>query len=360
VSGAIHTERAADRETPIGWVLERLQAHDAVSAAGDAPVEIERGDARFVLTVARHDGEVLDAAVDVGMDDEDERQLALFDEIPTGGEARGLELPELTAIPAAPLHDVRRLSYSALALFERCSYRFYAERVLGLPRREVTRAAPEGGSGGLAATEIGDAVHRLLEVVPLAAPATPERTELAATVRGWYPSATDDELDRIAGLVDAYCASPTASRLAALPDARAERPFTFEHDGVLIRGRLDVHWQSGERALVVDYKSNVLEGREPADIVEDEYTLQRLVYALVCFRAGASEVEIAYQFLERPNDVVSATFTADDTPALEADLSAAIARIRAGEFRPTPSEFACSDCPALDVVCAGPRLALSR
>ena len=42
---------------------------------------------------------------------------------------------------------------------------------------------------------------------------------------------------------------------------------------------------------------------------------------------------------------------------LEAELSAAIARINAGEFVPTPSEFTCSGCPALDLVCAGPRLA---
>ena len=41
---------------------------------------------------------------------------------------------------------------------------------------------------------------------------------------------------------------------------------------------------------------------------------------------------------------------------LEGRLSASIARIRAGDFRPTPSAFACSGCPALDVVCAGPRL----
>jgi len=41
---------------------------------------------------------------------------------------------------------------------------------------------------------------------------------------------------------------------------------------------------------------------------------------------------------------------------LEAGLSASIAAIRAGEFQPTPSPFACSGCPALDVVCAGPRL----
>ncbi len=129
---------------------------------------------------------------------------------------------------------------------------------------------------------------------------------------------------------------------------------------MLIRGRLDVLWQEGDRALVVDYKSNALEGREPAEIVEAEYVLQRLVYALVCLRSGATEVEIAYQFLERPDDVVSTSFTRDDVAELESELSAAIARIRAGEFRPTPSEFVCADCPALDLVCAGPRLAVAR
>jgi hypothetical protein len=175
-------------------------------------------------------------------------------------------------------------------------------------------------------------------------------------VRDWYPRVTDDELERVAGLVDSYCASSLAQRLAGLSGALPERPFVFEHDGVLIRGRLDVHWQDGDRALVVDYKSNALEGREPAEIVEAEYGLQRLVYALVCLRGGAAEVEVAYQFLESPSDVVSTSFTHDDIERLEAELSGAIARIRAGDFHPTPSEFVCSDCPALDVVCAGPRL----
>ena len=31
-------------------------------------------------------------------------------------------------------------------------------------------------------------------------------------------------------------------------------------------------------------------------------------------------------------------------------------RINEGDFRPTPSQFACAGCPALDVVCAGPGL----
>ncbi len=71
---------------------------------------------------------------------------------------------------------------------------------------------------------------------------------------------------------------------------------------------------------------------------------------------GAEEVEVVYAFLERPDAPVSTLFARDDVPELEAELSAAIARIDAGEFVPTPSEFTCMGCPALDVVCAGPRL----
>jgi hypothetical protein len=235
---------------------------------------------------------------------------------------------------------VRRLSYSALALYERCSYRYYAERLAGL--RERRQATGEGG-GGLAATEIGDAVHRLLE---LPAPDL-------ARVREWYPTVTDAEIERIDALVAAYRESELAGRAEG---ARAELGFAFEHDGVLVHGRFDLYRRDGRRALVIDYKTNEIGERDPAEVVESEYTLQRLVYALACFRAGAEEVEVAYAFLERPNAPVVTLFGLDDVGILEATLSAAIARIDAGEFVPTPGEFACTDCPALDVVCAGPRL----
>ena len=299
----------------------------------------------------------------------EEGQLALFAELPGrsvagGSAAAGIELSLLEPLPEPPLHDVRRLSYSALALFERCSYRYFAERVAGLRPVPVERVAGNGSHddganvSALAGTEIGDAVHRLLETVPLHEPVPPPRADLDATVRAWYPAATDAELDRIVGLVDAYCASPLAARLASLAGARTERPFAFEHDGVLLHGRLDVLWREGSRALVVDYKSNALDGADPAAVVEAEYRLQRLVYALACLRDGADEAEIVYQFLERPDDLVGETFTAADGESLESELSEAIGRIRAGDFHPTPSEFACAGCPALDVVCAGPRLPL--
>jgi ATP-dependent helicase/nuclease subunit A len=359
VSGAIDPGRTADRSTPIGWVLDRLEANDTVVEAGDAPIELERDEARFVLSVNRYEPRAEESAAEPEAAADDELQLALFGELPPIRPRLGIQLPSLAEIPAPEAHDVRRLSYSALALFERCSYRYFAERVLGLPPRERAASGADG-AGRLAAHEIGDAVHRLLEHVALYDPVAPARDELDGTVRGWYAEVSSEELDRVATLVDAYCESDLARRMAGLAGARPERPFTFEHDDVVIRGRLDVLWREGEHALVVDYKSNALEGRTPAEIIDSEYTLQRLVYALVCLRAGANEVEVAYQFLEQPNDVVSTTFTDADVPTLEAELSAAIARIREGDFRPTPSEFVCADCPALDLVCAGPRLGLAR
>jgi len=55
-------------------------------------------------------------------------------------------------------------------------------------------------------------------------------------------------------------------------------------------------------------------------------------------------------------DALLATFERADLPGLGAELSEAIAHIQAGEFRPTPSDFVCPDCPVLGVVCAGPAL----
>jgi ATP-dependent helicase/nuclease subunit A len=346
VSGSIDPAKAAAAETPIGWVLERLGPEE-LDQAGDGPLEVVRGDARLVLRVDRDVPE----AEEVVQVAEEEAQLSLFAAgEPVAPRVEVPPLPELVPVPAPPAYRIRRLSYSALALFERCSYRFYAERVVGLRAGKPTGA----GEGGLAATEIGDAVHALLERVDLTAPRVPD--DLEALVRTRYPKVTSEEIARIRSLVAAYCGSGLAERIAGLEGAAAERPFAFEHDDVLFHGRLDVLHQAAGRAIVVDYKTNVLDERPPEEVVEHEYRIQRLVYAIACLRAGADEVEVVHQFLERPDAVVSSTFEHSDLPGLEAELSEAIAHIQAGEFRPTPSEFVCADCPVLGVVCAGPAL----
>jgi ATP-dependent helicase/nuclease subunit A len=352
VSGSVDVGAVTPERTPMAWVLERLDLAEELESSGAGPVELTRGLAPLVLRVDRHapaepELGLVQTVAEPGHGD----QLALFDGGGAVMQPVAPRLRDLATIPDPPLYRVSRLSYSAISLFERCSYRYWAERVAGM------RATPwesNGGAGGLHPTEVGDAVHRLLEEVDLAKPVMPDGLE--ELVRAWYPSVAADELDRISAFVAAYVDSGLARRLAALPGVRAERPFAFEHDGVVVNGRLDVLWHGGEEALVLDYKTNALEGREPAEIVEEEYRVQRLVYALACLRAGIERVEVVYHFLESPDAVVSTSFGPPDVASLELELSELIARIRDGDVRPTPSPFACSGCPALDRVCAGPRL----
>ncbi len=356
ISGSIGSPDEAAEETPISWVLGRLALDDAVREHPTSrPHEVERGGATVLLRIDRGQPDPAPAAQPVaeppGVASE-AGQLALFEGVGEALPPPAPRLRELTVLPEPPLHVPSRLSYSALSLFERCSYRYYAERVAGM--RPVPWANGADGEPRLHATELGDAVHRLLERVELGAPRPPAALE--EIVREWYPAVGEPELARVRGLVAAYCGSSLATRIAALDGVRVERPFSFLLDDVLLNGRLDVLWRDGERSLVLDYKTNALEGRDPAEIVETEYRGQRAVYALACLRAGAAEVEVLYQFLEAPESLVSSTFARDDVGTLESELRAVIERVREGDFRPTPSLYACSGCPALDRVCAGPGL----
>jgi RecB family exonuclease len=333
----------------MGWVLDRLDAAGELGA--EAPVELERGDARFLLRVDRFAPEPEDK-LSAEPETDEEGQLSLFAELPTVAAIHAPTLPPLEPVPAPPLHRARRLSFTALSLFERCSYRYYAERVAGMRERDSSGGVP--GFEGLGATEVGSAVHSVLEHLDLTAPRVPD--DLEERVRAEWPAATDENLERIRENVAAYCDSELSARVAALGGAAAERHFTFLHDGVLLHGYLDVFYSDGSRAVVVDYKTNLLEELEPAAVVDSDYHLQRLVYALACLRTGVEKAEVVYQFLERPDEPVSRVFARAEIPALEGELSAAIERIQAGDFRPTPSESVCGGCPALDLVCAGPRL----
>jgi ATP-dependent helicase/nuclease subunit A len=337
VSGSVDLGSERETPSPIAWVLDRLDADAELAEAGDTPLELVRGDARLLVRLDRYRPETAVGAVEPEPVEE-EGQLALFaaleDAIATPAAAP--ELSPLVALPDPPLHRVRRLSFTSISLFEQCAYKYFARYGLGMSERPVEL---EGEPGDRSGTEIGSAVHSLLEGIDLAAPVVPE---------------LEDELIR--GFVAAYCDSDLARRVAALEGVEQERHFTFEHDGVLVHGFIDAFYLRDGRALVVDYKTNALGDASPEEIVEQDYRLQRLVYALACFRAGAEEVEVVYHFLERPEAPVEAVFTRADVPELEAELSAAIERIQAGEFPPTPSDFACAGCPALDLVCAGPRL----
>ena len=271
-----------------------------------------------------------------------------------------------------PIVPSRPLSYTAISAYEECGYRFYMERVLGLGAggRALSRIAPQtsttpGGNDDASPsareerTAQGAAVHALLEWSQAngwqepsaqlasrhaaAAGLDPERTDAAALlepVRGWLGS----------GL---------RTRIAGATRVRAEVPILLGVSGSVLRGSVDLLVErDGQPPLVVDYKTDRLDGSNPSDRAA-AYETQRTIYALaVAESLGAPIVEVAYLFLERPDEPA---ITLLDTAAMEAGrkrLETTISRISTGDFSVAPIEqrswSLCRGCPALGRLCSGP------
>jgi ATP-dependent helicase/nuclease subunit A len=294
---------------------------------------------------------------------------------PEAGEAaEPVSRPGFPELPARAALPVGRLSYSALESYARCGYRFYLERVLslrdwGVPAPAASSAptatpAPAGEPEELTAAEglplllRGSIVHELLERIDFARPELPDPERVAARIEAEGLAPLDPDIADVRDLVERFIDSSLRERLAAARIARRELPFAFTLDvageELLVNGVLDVHAAEERGALIVDYKSDRLEGRDPELVVEEQYATQRVVYALAGLRAGAPRTEVAYCFLDRPDEPVTATFEPEDVPALEGRLLELAGDLLAGRFEPTdaPHRGLCQFCPGQPALCS--------
>ncbi|MGZ4173897.1 MAG: UvrD-helicase domain-containing protein, partial [Solirubrobacteraceae bacterium] len=148
LSGAAKLESWPTRGAPMWWI--------APAFLGELTDTLEAGDSGVV---ARELGEwsapVAYAAIGPEADDAEEpgaAPVAPAAAVPAsaGGPAPG-PAPPIPQAPPPPLESpagppVAQLSYSSLGEYSRCGYRFYLERVLGLPREREPR--PERGRAG--------------------------------------------------------------------------------------------------------------------------------------------------------------------------------------------------------------------
>jgi ATP-dependent helicase/nuclease subunit A len=268
--------------------------------------------------------------------------------------------------PARPPPPVASLSYSSLGEYARCGYRFYAERVLGLPPAPVPppseQEAPErsGSPPVRPAEQRGVLIHALLEGLDFRRPSVPgpEAVAAAAVRAGIGPAPGPDETGELEALVRSFAAGELCARLGRARDVRREERFAFLlGGGELITGAFDVlAREPGERMLIVDYKSDRLRGAEPAAVVDDAYLTQQLIYGLAAVRAGAAEAEVVHCFLERPGEPVSARFTRSDAGDLEQELERLAAGVARQDFAvaATPHRALCSGCPVDGGLCSWP------
>jgi ATP-dependent exoDNAse (exonuclease V) beta subunit len=258
---------------------------------------------------------------------------------------------------------VSALSYSSLGEYGRCGYRFYAERVLRLPPIPEPRNVAEPVEGPRNAADRGVLLHALLEGLDFRRPAIPgaDAVTAAAAQAGLHPPPGPAEADELAALVRRFADSELCARLGRAVQTRREERFAFPLSAdpaqPLVVGAIDVlAREAAGRMLVVDYKSDRLDGADPAAVVTRQYGTQRLVYALAALHAGATAVEIAHCFLERPDEPVSVTFESAQRSELEGRLAALGRGVleRRFEVAAAPYRGLCAGCPAQGGLCSWP------
>jgi ATP-dependent exoDNAse (exonuclease V) beta subunit len=273
-----------------------------------------------------------------------------------------------------PVGPSRPLSYTAIAAYEECPYRFYMERVLrlGAPRRTGSRPGPEVALGPAGEEPVtpsaregrtarGATVHALLEWSQANGWALPP-ADLA--VRQALANGLDqDRAEQLLEPVREWISSPFRARIAAEADrTRAEVPLLLSVGGTVLRGSIDLLVErEGRPPLVVDYKTDRLDGSDPAEHAA-RYDVQRSIYALAVAEAlGAEEVEVAYVFLERALEPVVSLLGPQQMAVARSRLEDRIAGIAVGEFPAAAAEGRdwplCRGCPALRGICSAPAAA---
>jgi ATP-dependent exoDNAse (exonuclease V) beta subunit len=270
-----------------------------------------------------------------------------------------------------PTVPSRPLSYTAIAAYDECAYRFYMERVLDLPERvrPLSRigmqTANAGGDGppGMRehAAARGAAVHSLLEWSAANEWREPSGDLAARHAIAAGLDATGETADALLAPLRAWLGSELLRDrvLAAGATFRAEVPLLLAVGGATLRGSIDLLVErDGEPPLVIDYKTDRLDGATPAQRAE-RYATQRVIYALAVAEAReAAAVEVAYVFLERPEEPAIELLDAEAMERRREALTAVIARIAGGEFPVAALEQRswdlCRGCPALGRLCSGP------
>jgi ATP-dependent exoDNAse (exonuclease V) beta subunit len=356
LSGLVTEKAAAEKHsTP---VVERLVEGLGVDRAGDSVVPIPPPPPRRGLKASFPPSEM---AVRFNSPERADRLVERRAAPPVAAELGEGPAPlRKRRVRAVPRH---RLSYSAISAFQSCGYRFQMERIFGFGRG--AGPAPLDPDAELSAREErsarGRAAHGLLEWSEANGWRQPPTDLISARALGEGLDPSEGLVAELAAAVAAWLGSPLfAERLAGRPvRTGAEVPITLEVADSVLRGSIDLLVEAdGSAPLVIDYKTDRLGGSSPAGHA-DRYEIQRNLYGLAVAEARAvADVEVAYVFLERPEEPVMTTLGPAELERGREMLEGAIAEIASGRFEVAPQEKRgwdlCRGCPALRVTCSGP------
>jgi len=232
-----------------------------------------------------------------------------------------------------PIAAPKETSYTALALYERCAYRFFAERMLGVGSIEIV--------GGDDPRALGSALHGALQTLAQGRAVDAERLRALAATHGLADAGTA----RLKTAIDAFTASPAGPLLAS---GTPEVPFAVRVAGGIVAGSMDLVVRDGDRVTVVDYKTGSSAGADAA-----RYAPQAEIYALALLVSGCTRVTVRFVRVEADCEETVLAFTMADRARIVARVEEAFARMSRGEFERLAAFDAtvCPDCPVSGGLC---------
>ncbi|HEV2445972.1 MAG TPA: UvrD-helicase domain-containing protein, partial [Candidatus Sulfopaludibacter sp.] len=190
---------------------------------------------------------------------------------------------ELLAPPAVSGQADTNATVTALAAFHKCPRFYYLGHYLGFDGRQ--RKLEDPAEGELSATELGTQVHALLAGTAVSDP-DPEAARLADVFR---KSALGRRAER-------------ARRIAR------EFDFLMAVGELVIHGQIDLWFEEAGELVIVDYKTDAVNGLEAHQRAGD-YELQLRLYAAALEKAIGRMPDRACLHFLRPNTVIEVDLT---------------------------------------------------
>ena len=307
VSGSIDREKKADASTPIGWVLGRLDAEEELAAAGDGA-----GRDRAERRAARRARRPLSRG---GVARTPSRRRA-------GAEPGSSSSSPRSRRPAAARRRARaaaaRRAGGAAAPSRPRGSRSRRSRPSSSARTSTTRSTSSGMTERRPRTAAATAgCARRRSATPCTGCSsrsicTRRRCPTSSRCASGTRRSSDEELERIRGVrrvvLRLGARAPRRAPARASTRSATSRSSTTACS-CTASSTCCTSTARGRSSSTTRRTCSASRRRRRSS--RPTTGLQRLVYALACFRAGAEEVEVVYHFLERPDAVVSTTFARD-------------------------------------------------
>ncbi len=312
------------RESPGKSVIERIVAGFEIDRGSDSTIAVPAPEPRPGLEATFEPSEI---AVGVNLASAEQAAgLAAVHKRRDRDRDDG-EGPAPLVTQRPPRAARRPLSYTAISAHGEGSEERLVDSDRALPKQSDDGRAE--GDGGVVR---GRAVHSLLEW----SHANEWRAPNAELI---HRIATSAEVGAGSGLAEEALLEPLRAwldceffreRIRGAESSRAEVPLLIEVADTVLRGSIDLLVEGlGAPPLIVDYKTDRVEGVETTELAA-RYEIQQIIYALAVADArGVEEVELAYVFLERPEEPAVALWGPDELAAGRRRLETEIARVRA-------------------------------